>query len=259
MQIPNPFTGAGTIGIAHRGSRLLWPENTEVAFAGAGALGYRVFETDLRITADGVLVCFHDPVLNRTTNGWGLVSGATFAEVRRLDAGYRHRVNGSFPYRGKGVVVPAFREMISAFPEAAWVIDLKAEGVAEPLASLIDELDLGERVIVGSFSTERIEEFRGMTGGRVATSTPPGETMRAVLAAAAVRNSDPFHPFTAALQVPSTWYGMPVVTSRLVDLAHTYGRLIHVWTANDPVEMADFRALGVDGLITDRPDLLSAG
>jgi glycerophosphoryl diester phosphodiesterase len=259
MRIPERFSSGGTIGIAHRGSRLLWPENTELAFSGARSLGYRVFETDLRVTADGVLVCFHDPVLNRTTNGWGLLASTTFEEMRRLDAGYRHRADGGFPFRGNGVVVPAFRDMITLFPEAAWVVDLKADGVARPLAALIDELDLHERVIVGSFSTERIAEFRAMTGGKVATSTPPGETMRAVLSAASIRNGDPFHPFTAALQVPSTWYGMPVVTPRLVDLAHSYGRSVHVWTVNDPEEMADLTVMGVDGLITDRPDLLAAG
>jgi glycerophosphoryl diester phosphodiesterase len=257
------------IGIAHRGSRLLWPENTEVAFQGAAALGYRRFETDLRVTSDGVLLCYHDPVLSRTTNGQGFVAGATFDQVRRLDAGYRHRLDGGFPYRNQGIVVPTFAEMATAFPEAGWVLDLKADGTEEALANVIKDLELTDRVIVGSFSNERLDSFRRLTAGKVATSTPPAETMRAVIAATAPRlskaggrrasrsrNPGVFHESTCALQVPATWYGVPVVSRKLVTLAHAQGRLVHVWTVNGLDEIEYLTELGVDGLITDRPDLV---
>lgn len=249
------------IGIAHRGSRLLWPENTAVAFQGAASLGYRRFETDLRITADGVLICYHDPVLSRTTSGHGFVARTTLDEIRRLDAGYRHRLDDGFPFRGQGVLVPTFAEMAKLFPDAGWVIDLKADGTEEPLAKAIEELDLADRVIVGSFSNERVETFRRLTRGRVATSTPPKETLRAVVAAAVPRLKPPddvFHPSTCALQVPATWYGVPIVSAALVALAHSVGRLVHVWTVNGLDEVAALTDLGVDGLITDRPDLVVA-
>ena len=259
------------IGIAHRGSRLLWPENTEVAFRGAAALGYRRFETDLRVTSDGVLLCYHDPVLSRTTNGHGFVAGATFDQVRRLDAGYRHRLDSGFPFRNQGIVVPTFAEMAMLFPDAGWVLDLKAEGTEEPLAKVINQLELTDRVIVGSFSNERVDRFRRLTAGKVATSTPPAETMRAVIAATAprmsqakgrrnpssiTRHSGVFHESTCALQVPATWYGMPVGSRKLVTLAHVQGRLVHVWTVNGLDEIEYLSELGVDGLITDRPDLV---
>jgi len=252
----------GPVGIAHRGSRLLWPENTGVAFQGAAALGYRRFETDLRVTADGVLVCFHDPVLTRTTDGHGFVATTTFDELRKLDAGYRHRLDGGFPFRGKGIQVPTFAEMVGMWPETGWVVDLKADGTEGLLVEAIEELDLADRVIVGSFSSDRVSRFRHLSGGRVATSTPPGETFRAMLAAAAPRTrkagGEVFHPATSALQVPATWYGVPVVTQGLVELAHDASRLVHVWTVNSVDEVASLVDLGVDGLITDRPDLVSA-
>jgi glycerophosphoryl diester phosphodiesterase len=239
----------------------LWPENTEVAFRGAAERGYRLFETDLRVTADGVLVCYHDPILSRTTNGHGFVANTPFEELRGLDAGHRHRLDGGFPFRGKGIAVPTFTEMVKAFPDAGWVVDLKAEGTEGRLLNVIEELDLASRVIVGSFSTERVDRFRTLSGGRVATSTPPGETMRAMIAAAAPRwgraGIDVFDVTTAALQVPATWYGVPVVTPSLVEFAHAAGRLVHVWTVNSEDEVANFIEMGVDGLITDRPDLFS--
>ncbi|MGH8928714.1 MAG: glycerophosphodiester phosphodiesterase [Acidimicrobiia bacterium] len=265
MKAPDIFVPADhPHGIAHRGSRLLWPENTEVAFRGAAEFGYRLFETDLRVTADGVLVCFHDPVLNRTTNGRGFIANNSFDDLRRLDAGYRHRVDGDFPFRGKGLVVPSFVEMVEAFPGSGWVVDLKADHTETLLADAIDEFGLAERVIVGSFSTERIARFRNLTNAQVPTSTPPAELVRAMVATAAsgrplgarLTGHEAFHPSTVALQVPATWYGVLVVTGGLVRTAHDQGRLVHVWTVNDPSTMKALAEMGVDGLITDRADLL---
>ncbi|HKY47814.1 MAG TPA: glycerophosphodiester phosphodiesterase [Acidimicrobiia bacterium] len=262
MRTPDIFLPTRrAIGIAHRGSRILWPENTAVAFQGAADLGYTRFETDVRVTVDGVLVCYHDPVLSRTTNGHGFVARTTYDEIRRLDAGYRHRFDDRFPFRGQGVVVPTFAELAAMFPGVGWVVDLKADGTEAPLAKALEEFDLAERVIVGSFSNERVENFRRLTDGRVATSTPPRETLRAVMAAAAPRFNRPgegvFHPTTCALQVPATWYGVPIVSSALVALAHAAGRLVHVWTVNGLDDVAALTELGVDGLITDRPDLVA--
>ena len=260
MQIPAIFQpGDRPIGIAHRGSRLLWPENTATAFQGAAELGFRRFETDLRITADRVLVCFHDSSLSRTTSGHGLVAKSTYDQLRRLDAGYRHRLNDGFPFRGKGIVVPTFAEVARMFPEAGWVLDLKANGTEEPLKEVLEELELTDRVIVGSFSNERVDRLRRLTGGKVATSTPPGETLRALVAATRPNRTrtEVFHPTTCALQVPTSWYGLPIVSERLVAVAHSAGRLVHVWTVNGPDEADTLSELGVDGLITDRADLLS--
>jgi glycerophosphoryl diester phosphodiesterase len=259
MQVPSIFQPSERpIGIAHRGSRLLWPENTATAFRGAVELGYRRLETDLRITADRVLVCYHDSFLTRTTNGHGLVANITYDQLRRLDAGYRHRLDESFPFRGRGIGVSTFAEMAQMFPDVGWVLDLKADGTEEPLFEVLEELELSDRVIVGSFSNERVDKFRRITAGKVATSTPPAETLRAIVAATK-RNrvpTDVFHPTTCALQVPASWYGMPIVSPGLVAVAHSAGRLVHVWTVNGLAEADALTDLGVDGLITDRPDLI---
>jgi glycerophosphoryl diester phosphodiesterase len=251
---PNsPFRADQPVGIAHRGSRLLWPENTMTAFRSATNLGYRLLEMDVRLTADGELVAFHDGALNRTTNGSGPITTTSWEEVAELDAGFNHRINGSFPFRGSGIRVPRFAEVAAAFPDHGFIVDLKAEGTVEPLARILFHMEMTDRVIVGSFSGERLARFRQLTDDRVATSTSPDETIEAVVqATAGSKLSGP----AAALQIPVTWYGVPLLTRRLVEAAHAAGRLVHVWTVNRRIDMEQWLHLGVDGLITDRPDLL---
>jgi glycerophosphoryl diester phosphodiesterase len=248
-----PFRNERPVGIAHRGSRFLWPENTMTAFSGAADLGYRFLETDVRVTGDGVLVAFHDAHLDRTTDGQGPITQLQWGEIAELDAGYNHRLGGSFPFRGRGIGVPRFEDLVQAMPGHSWIVDLKADGSVEALARTVQDLELANRVIVGSFSGERVVRFRRLTGGRVATSTSPQETIQAVLEGS-VKGllTGP----AAALQIPVTWYGLPLLSPRLVKAAHAAGRLVHVWTINRLQDMEALLELGVDGVITDRPDLL---
>jgi glycerophosphoryl diester phosphodiesterase len=241
------------LGIAHRGSRLLWPENTLAAFAGARATGLAWFETDVRVTADGVLVCFHDARLERTTNGQGDLAAAGWAEVSRLDAGYHHRHPTGFSYRGQGISVPRLADVLQAYPEVGLVVDLKADGTEAPLARLLAETGSEDRVIVGSFSESRLAAFRRLTEGRVATSAGPRAIIRALLSSP--RASRLLEGPDRAFQVPVSWYGVRVVTPSLVRTVHAAGKQVQVWTVNHPEEMKRLLELGVDGIITDRPDL----
>lgn len=241
------------VAIAHRGSRLLWPENTMEAFSGAVSLGYRHLETDLHMTRDGVLVCLHDRTLDRTTNGAGLVSELTFDELAKLDAGYRHRgVEGAL-FRGRGIRVPSFEEAVLTFPDVSFVVDLKTENLVEPLNHLIDRLGIHDRLIVGSFSDRRLDEFRAMAGSRVATSTGAALSRSWLMASRIGRGVE---CDALALQLPRSSRGVRVIDRRLVEAAHGLGLQVHVWTVNKPAEMAGLLDLGVDGIITDRPDLL---
>ncbi|MDE0644173.1 MAG: glycerophosphodiester phosphodiesterase [Acidimicrobiia bacterium] len=239
--------------MAHRGSGLLWPENTMVAFQGAVELGYRYLETDLQITKDGVLVTIHDPTVDRTTDGSGRVSDFTLAELQNLDAGYRFEQNGEYPYRGRDIRIPTLEELATTFLHCLFTLDLKSNGMEEPLVALIDRLDLWERVIVGSFSSARLRRFRSLTDGRAATSAGPAEILRFV---GAVRSHLPFRPRADSFQVPVKDRGVTIVNPATVKRARELGIPLIVWTVNDPTEMEELLAMGVDGLITDRPDLL---
>jgi glycerophosphoryl diester phosphodiesterase len=249
----DPERWSRPVPIAHRGSRVLWPENTDTSFRGAYDLGYRHFETDLHLTADRVLVCFHDPTVDRTTNSTGRVEELTVAELQSLDAGYRHGTADGFPYRELGARVPTLEWLLGTFPDTSVVLDLKSDGLAEPLASLIDDLEAHDRLIVGSFSDARLAKFRAITNGRVPTSVGPTLARLWVLASRVGRRAA---GDADALQLPTHMRGVRVVDARLVAVAHDAGLQVHVWTVNEPAEMTRLLDLGVDGLVTDRPDVL---
>lgn len=249
----DPERWPAPVAIAHRGSRVLWPENTDASFQGAYDLGYRHFETDLQLTADGILVCFHDPTVDRTTNSTGRVEDLTLEQLQSLDAGYRHGTSEGYTYRERGVTVPTLEWLLKTFPDTSVVVDMKSDGLGEPLAAMIDDLDAHQRLIVGSFSESRLAEFREITAGRVSTSV--GATLARMWFLAS-RVGRGVGGDASALQLPTHLRGVRVVDERLVTVAHDAGLQVHVWTINDPTEMARLLDLGVDGLITDRPDLL---
>ena len=223
------------------------------SFSGAIEMGYRHLETDLHITADGVLVCFHDDTVDRTTEGSGPVSDYTLSDLKKLDAGYRHRGPDGHAFRGEGVTVPTLEEVVTRWPEARLVVDLKIDGLIQALSETIDDLELHDRLIVGSFSDERINEFRSATEGRVPTSTGPVLTRAWLIASRVGRGAG---GEASALQIPTHLRGVRVVNRRLVDTAHKYGLQVHVWTVNEVEQMERLLDMGVDGLVTDRPDLL---
>ena len=237
------------IRLAHRGSRILWPENTMPAFQGAVDLGYRYLELDVHASRDGAIVVFHDDRLDRLTDGTGKVWDQSWEELRSLDAAHNFDPEGGHPLRGKGIRIPLLEELVLSFPDALVNIDLKQSGIEEPVATLIARLGAEERVLVGSFRDWRIGAFRRLTRGRVAVSAGPREIARAV---AACRLHLPIGGVADALQIPRR-----IASERLVESAHTAGKQVHVWTVNDPGHMRSLLDIGVDGIITDRPDLLN--
>ena len=223
------------------------------AFSAAVDMGFRHLETDLHMTSDGVLVCVHDGTVDRTTNASGPIEGFTLAELQDLDAGFRHGTGEGFPFRGAGMKIPTLEEALTTWPDLSFVVDLKIDGLVHPLADLINQLEAHERLIVGAFSDERIEEFRKETQGRVHTSTGPVASRMWVLASRVGRK---VAGEASALQVPTHLRGVKVVDPKLINVAHNAGLQVHVWTVNSRDEMENLLDIGVDGLVTDRPDVL---
>jgi glycerophosphoryl diester phosphodiesterase len=235
------------IAMAHRGGAehpdLRGLENTLHAFRHAVGLGYRYLETDVHVTRDGRLVAFHDPVLDRMTDRPGAIA------TLRADELAEARIAGEH-------AVPTMTELFEEFPDARFNIDLKAPGSAAALAELVERTGTHDRICVGSFSARNLRQFRRLTGGRVATSATPSE-VGVFLASSwpGVRRLVARRRF-AALQIPVRKGPLPLVTRSLVRRAHAAGVHVHVWTVDDPAEMEELIDLGVDGLITDRTDLL---
>lgn len=242
------------IRLAHRGSRVLWPQNTMVAFQGAIDLGCRYLETDLHVTADGKVVVFHDDHLEDLTDGSGKVWDGEWARLAALDAAYWFDPDHDYPLRGTGVGIPLFADVAAIFPDALWNLDLKQRGIEQMVADEIARLGLEERALIGSFHDSRIRRFRRVTGGRVATSAGPRETAAALAAGRVGRV--PGGP-ADAFQIPEGVGPLKVAGRRFVDAAHRAGKQVHVWTVNDPADMNRLLDLGVDGIVTDRPDLLN--
>lgn len=259
MVAPRAFLSGDTpLAFAHRGGAALWPENTLEAFRGAIGLGCPYLETDVHRTRDGHLVIFHDARLERTTNGAGLVRDCSLAELRRLDAGYRFSPDGrTHPWRGQGLTIPLLTEAFDLDPNVRINVEMKQAGVGLPRAlwELIEQHTLHDRILVASADVALGEELRAIARGRVATSA----SVREALAFwAAVRTG--MWRFVKmrydALQVPTQQSGLTVVTDAFVRAAHARGVQVHVWTVDAPDEMRRLLALGVDGLMSDRPDLL---
>jgi glycerophosphoryl diester phosphodiesterase len=235
------------LAFAHRGGayhpEIEGLENTLVAFAHAVDLGYTYLETDVHVTSDGVLLAFHDTVLDRVTDRTGNIAESTWEEVQQALIGGAERV-------------PTLAALFDAFPGARFNIDLKSDGAVEALAAFIEEREAWDRVLVGSFSGRRMRAFRRRTRGRVATSAGPLEVAAFLLAPSGrlARLLTRGHP--VALQVPHRHGRLPVTTRGLVRRAHAAGVQVHVWTIDDPIEMNVLLDRGVDGVMTDRTDIL---
>lgn len=241
--------------LAHRGSRILWPENTWIAFdAAVGDLGYSYVETDIQVTRDGVVVVFHDETLERTTNGVGRVADWNWEDLKHLDAAYAFSPDGeNHPYRGTGIGIPRLDETFDRYPGVCFNIDLKAHGSEWPVADVIARCKRTDSVLIGSFADRRIARFRRITKGRVATSAGPSAAMAMFAASRVGRTSR--RPVNA-YQLPHSVKGA-AVDRKLVDAVHRAGAHIHVWTVDEPSDMHALLDIGVDGIVTDRPDLLN--
>jgi len=246
---------------AHRGGAALAPENTLVAYEKGVALGADALELDIHTTRDGVTVVIHDPTVDRTTDGHGVVANLTLAELQRLDAGYRFTPDGgrTYPYRGQGVTIPTLREVFERFPDRRVNIDLKQDtpNSAGRLWELIQEMGAEDRVLVGSFEPATIAAFRQISARRVATAASPREARNLLLVGVLLRRPGWLNPLYDALQVPETYRGVRVVSPGSIAAAHHLNVAVHVWTVDDRPTMDRLLDWGVDGLMSDRPDVLA--
>ncbi len=248
---------AGVSVLAHQGGDGVWPSNTLFAFRHAAQLGADVLELDVHETADGVLVVIHDDTVDRTTDGSGPVAGMTLAQVKALDAGYRWSPGyegDAYPYRGRGIRIPTLQEVFDAFPAMPVNIEIKPDdpAVARDLCELIRRQGRASGVLVVSFHPGPLSAFRRACPS-VATGGAPGE-IRTFFVLARARLERLSSPPAYALQVPVTQGGLRVVTPHFVRAAHARGVRVDVWTVDDAEQMRTLVKMGVDGLITDRPD-----
>ena len=244
--------------IAHQGGDGLWPGDTMFAFQNAADLGVDVLEMDVHITKDGILVLMHDEAVTRTTDGTGEIESMTLEELKKLDAGYDWSTDdgATFPFRGQGVTIPTMEEVFTTFPDMHMTIEIKKTNasMAKPFCELIRKHDMQDKVLIASFHDERLAEFRE-TCPEVATSSAKNETTAFVLLTKPFLGSF-YSPKFFSLQVPEESSGITVMTPAFVKAAHERNLAVEPWTINDAETMKKFIAWGVDGIITDRPDIM---
>lgn len=250
-----PYFTAPPVGLAHRGGMIAGPaatttrpdlENTMVAFAAAVELGFRYLETDVHATSDGVLVAFHDTTLDRVTDATGVISRLPWSTVQQA------RIGGLEP-------IPTLADVLTRWPDVRINIDIKSSGAIRPLWDCIVEYEAFDRVCVGSFSDRRLGAFRRLARGQVATAAGPRET--AAIRFLSDRLARPATARAQVLQIPETirlrGKVIRLVTPELLARAHNAGMQVHVWTINDADDMRRLFDLGVDGIVSDRIDLLA--
>jgi len=254
------------IAFAHRGGSSLFPENTLVSFQGALDLGIEYLETDLHLTRDGHIVVFHDHEVDRTTDGSGPIGDLTLAEAKRLDAGYRFTPDGgrSYPHRDRGVRIPTLDELLALGDGFRLNVEIKQRGHAlvEALWHVIDSRGLWDRFLVAAAHDPLVVAFREVSAGRVATAAGMRECLKfwgAVRSGTWRWVAAPYD----ALQVPPSFPlggergpHLTVIEPAFMRAAHARGVEVHVWTIDRPHEMRRLLSLGVDGLMSDRPDYL---
>jgi glycerophosphoryl diester phosphodiesterase len=237
----------GVLAFAHRGGAGDWPENTMPAFAGAVALGYRYVETDVHVTADGVLVAFHDESLDRATDQVGRIQDLPWSSV---GAAWVAPPEGG---QAEPARVPLLEDILGTWPDLRVNIDPKHDSSVGPLLAVLDRTGAWDRVCIGAFSDRRLARVRRQTNHRVCTSLGPADTARLRLASAGVPVG---HFAGGCVQVPPRAAGRTLVDRRFVDEVHRRGLQVHVWTIDFRDEMIELLDLGVDGLMTDRPAVL---
>lgn len=240
---------------AHRGGCALGPENTMAAFDRGLAAGADGLELDVHLSADGVVVVCHDPTLDRTTHATGAVAARTAAELAEVDAGWHFRdADGGFPFRERGVGVPTLRGVLERYPGIPVIVEMKVDGahMGQAVADVVRRAGAEDRVCAAGYGQRALDAARAALP-RMATSASHPEARLAVyrsLAGWPVRRV----PYQA-YQVPERAGLVPVASRRFIRHAHASGLRVQVWTVDEADDMERLLRWGVDGLISNRPDV----
>lgn len=222
--------------VAHRGYSAAAPENT-IASCNA-ARGYaNMVEFDVRTTSDNQLVLMHDATVDRTTNGTGTVEAMTFAELRQLDAG------SWFSPDFSGELVPLMSEAALAnLPDMVPFIERKS-GAAQMYADMIQSLRIEKEAIVISFDWNFLAELEVLSP--VIRTGALGSGVLDVSDIQSIQSKG----------IDFIDWAHSEITGASINLVHSYGMELHVWTVNDPARMQTLIDLGIDGITTDNPEL----
>ena len=251
----HPFATSARLVFAHRGGAKLAPENTMAAFERGLALGSDGIECDVHLSRDGIPVVIHDQTLDRTTNARGPVRALTADELCRVDAGFHFQAADGHPFRARGIGVPTLEQVLRRFVDARVIIEMK-DGLPELARAVIDVVrrtDAIDRVCVGSFYQGGLDVIRAEEEA-MATSASESEA-RWTLYRSWFKWPLRSRARYCAFQVPQRAGRLRVISPAFVRQAHRDNARVDVWVVDEPSDMQRLFNCGVDGVISDRPDL----
>jgi glycerophosphoryl diester phosphodiesterase len=243
---------------AHRGAAGTCPENTMAAFRAAVEAGSRYLELDVWASRDGVVMIHHDETMLRTCNDPRRLSDLDLAELKQLDAGATFSSDGglSIPFRNQGIGIPTLAELLREIPDIFFNIEIKQAQppIEELVLAAVREAGAQEQVLLAAEHDEIMQRLRPLAGA-IPTSLSFGE-LTAFFTWLLAGCPAGYQPPGAALQIPETYQGMRLVTEQSLAAAHAVGLEMHVWTVNEPADMRRLLELGVDGVMSDFPEVL---
>lgn len=250
--------------MAHQGGAALAPSNTLEAFHHAVELGVDIIELDIHQTKDGHLVVIHDDTVNRTTNGKGKVNELTLDEIQSYDAGYHFvDLEGHHSYRNEGVIIPTLESVFQEMPQnMRYTIEIKDtnhpelyETIGEQLWELMKKYNVENNILIGSFEQDILNMMTEITNGDAIVSAGEQEVTKFVILHKLGLHTL-YKTKADSIEMPIKASGINLMDKRLIQTAQTRGIDVHYWTINDVETMKELIELGVDGIITDRPDLM---
>jgi len=255
---PSLFKSSRPLVFAHRGGARLAPENTMPALDNGMRLGADGLEFDVQLSSDGIPVVIHDQTLDRTTDHSGPVKALTADQLARVDAGYRLEIGGRWPFRGQGIGVPSLDDVLARHAGARMIVEMKGgqAELARAVGSSIRKANAVERTCVGSFYPTSVAALRAEFPDIVTSASQP--EARWALHRSWVRwpLAKP-RPYSA-FQLPEFAGRMRVVSRNFLRHVHREGHAVQVWVVNERADILRLLDWGVDGIISDRPDIAVA-
>ena len=223
------------IGLSHRGNSNDFIENSFEAFNSVIQMGYKYIETDLRMTLDGEVIAFHDPDLKRLFNLDLLVKDLTFNEISNL-------------FKEKNCRLLTLEDALKEFPHINFNIDLKVKEAIQHSVKVVANLNSFDRVCFASFHSSHTKKILHLNQNAIVSMS-----MKDV---ALFKFFKIYNKRIKVIQIPIKWKGIKVLTRNLMQAAYKNNLLVHVWTVNDKDTINDLIDIGVNGIITDQPELL---
>jgi glycerophosphoryl diester phosphodiesterase len=251
----SPFEATHPLVFAHRGGAKLAPENTLIAFELGLSHGADGIELDVHLARDGVPVVIHDATLDRTTNARGPVAARSAAELAAVDAAAHFGGDSGYPFRGRSHGVPTLEAVLERCPRTRIIIEMKygTAALARAVVAVVRRMGAERRVCLGSFQQEALDAARALAP-EMATSASEPEA-RWTLHRSWLRWPFVSERSYVAFQVPERAGRLRVVSPAFVRQAHREGQVVQVWVVDGEADAQRLLAWGVDGLISDRPDL----